>query len=110
MACPEWREALLKRLGAMLVPLALVSVAYPLRLSALSRRLKKLCLGLHFKLLLAPLVILVTVSAALHRTWTLRRRPPTSRRRCGRLARNSRPTNPCGHAGIRSGCRGRVKA
>ena len=64
VAYPEWLDKLLNRLGTTLVPLALVSVAlvsvgYLLRLSAGSGRLKVLCLGLGFKLLLGPLAILL---------------------------------------------------
>ena len=62
---PEWLETLLKRLGTTLVPLALVSVGYQLRLSAVSGRLKLLCLGLGFKLFLAPLAILAVYAGLL---------------------------------------------
>jgi len=62
---PEWLDTLLKRLGTTLVPLALVSVGYQLRLSAVSGRLKELCLGLGFKLLLGPLAILLIYAGVL---------------------------------------------
>lgn len=65
VAYPEWLEALLKRLGTTLVPLALVSVGYQLRLSAITGRAKVLCLGLGFKLLLGPLAILLIYAGLL---------------------------------------------
>lgn len=65
VAYPEWLETLLTRLGATLVPLALVSVGYQLRLSAISGRIKVLCLGLGFKLILGPLVILLIYAGIL---------------------------------------------
>jgi len=65
VAYPDWLETLLNRLGATLVPLALVSVGYQLRLSAISSRAKVLCLGLGFKLLLGPLVILLVYAGLL---------------------------------------------
>ena len=55
---PEWLDTLLRRLGGTLVPLALVSVGYQLRLSAIRGRIGVLCLGLGFKLVLGPLLIL----------------------------------------------------
>jgi predicted permease len=48
----------LKRLGATLIPLALVSVGYQLRLSAVRRKASALTTGLLFKLALAPALIL----------------------------------------------------
>lgn len=65
VAYPEWLDTLLKRLGTTLVPLALVSVGYQLRLSAVSGRLKVLCVGLGFKLLLGPLAILLIYAGVL---------------------------------------------
>ena len=62
---PEWLDTLLKRLGTTLVPLALVSVGYQLRLSAVSGRFRELCLGLGFKLLLGPLAILLIYAGVL---------------------------------------------
>ena len=51
---PAWVDTLLDRLGATLVPLALVSVGFQLQFSALRGRMKELGVGLAFKLLLAP--------------------------------------------------------
>ena len=65
VAYPEWLNTLLSRLGTTLVPLALVSVGYQLRLSAVGGRLKVLCLGLGFKLLLGPLAILLIYAGVL---------------------------------------------
>ena len=47
---PEWLSTLLQRLGSTLVPLALVSVGYQLRLSQIRGRLPSLGIGLAFKL------------------------------------------------------------
>ena len=59
---PEWLDALLRRLGATLVPLALVSVGYQLRLSQIRGRVPALGLGLAFKLVLGPaLVFLILI-------------------------------------------------
>ena len=65
VAYPVWLDTLLKRLGTTLVPLALVSVGYQLRLSAVGGRFRKLCLGLGFKLLLGLLMILLIYAGAL---------------------------------------------
>ena len=56
---PPWLTELLKRLGSTLVPLALVSVGYQMRLSAVRGRSKGLAVGLGFKLLLGPALILL---------------------------------------------------
>lgn len=57
---PEWLETLLKRLGGTLVPIALVSVGYQLRLSAVRGKLPLLAFGLGFKLFAMPaLAVLV---------------------------------------------------
>lgn len=56
---PVWLADLLKRLGATLVPLALVSVGYQIRLSQVRGKLAPLSLGLAFKLMLAPALILL---------------------------------------------------
>jgi predicted permease len=53
----------LKRLGATLIPLALVSVGYQLRLSAVRGKATALVTGLFFKLVLAPAVILFLFAA-----------------------------------------------
>ena len=56
---PAWLVELLKRLGGTLIPLALVSVGYQLRLSAVRGKVTALVTGLLFKLALAPILILV---------------------------------------------------
>jgi predicted permease len=61
---PPWTQDLLKRLGATLVPLALVSVGYQLRLSQCKGRTQALAIGLGFKLLIAPAIILALYSIA----------------------------------------------
>jgi malate permease and related proteins len=55
---PAWLAELLKRLGATLIPLALISVGYQLRLSAVRGKAIPLATGLVFKLAVAPLLIL----------------------------------------------------
>lgn len=55
----EWITVLLKRLGDTLAPLALLSVGMQLRLGHLSGNGRNLAIGLLFKLLLAPLIILL---------------------------------------------------
>lgn len=55
---PGWFEALLRRLADTLVPLALVSVGFQLRLSEIRGRLPLLALGLGFKLVIGPLLML----------------------------------------------------
>lgn len=56
---PEWLDAVLKRLGDTLAPLALLSVGLQLRLGHLSGNSGSLIIGLAFKLLLAPLILYV---------------------------------------------------
>jgi malate permease and related proteins len=56
---PSWLDELLKRLGATLIPLALVSVGYQLRLSAVRGKATALATGLFFRLVLAPALILL---------------------------------------------------
>lgn len=56
---PEWLDTLFKRLGATLVPLALVSVGYQLRLSEIRGRVQALAAGLAFKLAIGPALILL---------------------------------------------------
>ena len=51
---PVWLDDLLKRLGATLVPIALVSVGYQLQLSQVRGKATALTVGLVFKLALAP--------------------------------------------------------
>lgn len=59
---PEWIDGLLNRLGGTLVPLALVSVGFQLRLSAVRGKSRALAVGLLFKLVLAPALILALFS------------------------------------------------
>ncbi len=54
---PDWLTDLLKRLGTTLVPLALVSVGFQLRWSAVRGKAHLLGIGLTFKLLAAPAII-----------------------------------------------------
>jgi predicted permease len=56
---PTWLEELLKRLGATLVPIALVSVGYQLQLSYVQGRALALTVGLLFRLVIAPALILL---------------------------------------------------
>jgi malate permease and related proteins len=56
---PIWLDELLKRLGATLVPIALVSVGYQLQLSLVQGRALALTVGLLFKLVIAPTLILL---------------------------------------------------
>ena len=62
-AYPAWLEELLKRLGDTLIPLALVSVGYQLRLSAVRGKASALVTGLFFKLALAPALMLFIFAA-----------------------------------------------
>src|SRR5215468_9280133 len=50
-------DALLRRLGATLVPLALVSVGYQIQWSAVRGKLRELGMGLGFKLVAGPAVV-----------------------------------------------------
>ncbi|MBI1174646.1 MAG: AEC family transporter [Sideroxydans sp.] len=59
VAYPEWLSLVLKRLGDTLAPLALLAVGFQLRLGHLAGNGRKLAIGLGFKLVLAPLVLLV---------------------------------------------------
>ncbi len=54
---PEWLTDLLKRLGGTLVPLALASVGYQIRWSAVRGKARLLGIGLAFKLVAAPALI-----------------------------------------------------
>lgn len=56
---PDWLDDLLRRLGATLVPLALVSVGYQIRLSQVRGKAAPLATGLAFKLALGPALILL---------------------------------------------------
>jgi len=65
VAYPAWLDDLLKRLGSTLVPLALVSVGYQLRLSQVRGRATLLALGLAFKLVVGPALILLLYAGLL---------------------------------------------
>lgn len=56
---PLWLEDLLNRLAATLAPLALVSVGYQIQFNQTRGRTRELAVGLVFKLMLAPLAILL---------------------------------------------------
>ncbi|MGH8337663.1 MAG: AEC family transporter, partial [Gammaproteobacteria bacterium] len=62
---PNWIDELLKRLGATLVPIALVSVGYQLRLSQVRGKANALALGLLFKLAIGPALILLLFAGVL---------------------------------------------
>lgn len=54
---PAWFDTLLRRLGATLVPLALVSVGYQIQWSAVHGKLGELGVGLAFKLAAGPAIV-----------------------------------------------------
>src|SRR5215813_8400650 len=56
---PSWLGEILRRFADTLVPLALVSVGYQLRLDRLNGTKLPLALGLVFKLLIGPLILLL---------------------------------------------------
>jgi malate permease and related proteins len=56
---PVWLDDLLRRLGATLVPIALVSVGYQLHFSHVRGKACALTIGLVFKLIVAPALILL---------------------------------------------------
>ena len=62
---PAWLAELFKRLGGTLIPLALVSVGYQLRLSAVRGKATALVTGLVFKLALAPALIFILFAGLL---------------------------------------------
>jgi predicted permease len=62
---PEWLDVLLRRLGATLVPLALVSVGFQLRLSQIRGRVALVAIGLGFKLVIGPLLVLAVLAGLL---------------------------------------------
>src|ERR1700681_343252 len=62
---PIWLDDLLKRLGATLIPIALVSVGYQLRLSQVRGKTSALAVGLLFKLALGPALILLLFAGVL---------------------------------------------
>lgn len=55
---PSWLEVTLKRLGDMLAPLALLSVGMQMRMGELSVNKTPLAIGLGYKLLACPIIIL----------------------------------------------------
>jgi predicted permease len=55
----DWLSVLLKRLGDTLAPLALLSVGMQLRMGHIAEHRRNLILGLGFKLVLAPLAIML---------------------------------------------------
>jgi predicted permease len=62
---PLWLDDLLRRLGATLVPIALVSVGYQLHLSHVRGKASALTVGLVFKLVVAPALILLLFAGVL---------------------------------------------
>ena len=62
---PIWLDDLLKRIGATLIPLALVSVGYQIRLSHVRGKATALATGLVFKLALGPALILLLFAGLL---------------------------------------------
>src|SRR5262245_61500883 len=62
---PVWLDELLKRLGATLVPIALVSVGYQLQFSQVRGRTAALTVGLAFKLVVGPALILALFAGLL---------------------------------------------
>ncbi len=55
---PEWLSGVLTRLGGTLAPLALVSIGLQLRFDALKGNRRPLLLGLSYKLIAAPALII----------------------------------------------------
>lgn len=66
---PVWLDDLLKRLGATLVPIALVSVGYQLQLSHVRGKASALTVGLFFKLVVGPALILLLFAGVLRSDW-----------------------------------------
>ena len=62
---PVWIDDLLKRLGATLVPVALISVGYQLQLSHVRGKMQPLIIGLLFKLVVGPALILLLFAGVL---------------------------------------------
>ncbi|MBN1207030.1 MAG: AEC family transporter [Myxococcaceae bacterium] len=58
-AFPGWLDTVLERLGSTLTPLALFSVGFQLKLGGLRARAGALTLGLGFKLVLAPALVVL---------------------------------------------------
>jgi predicted permease len=68
---PDSVMAILRRLADTLVPLALVSVGFQLRLSQVSGRIPVLAVGLGFKLVLGPALMLLLLVGLLGQTGTV---------------------------------------
>lgn len=68
---PEGVLAVLRRLADTLVPLALVSVGFQLRLSQVRGRIPALAVGLGFKLVLGPALVLLVLVGLLGQTGTV---------------------------------------
>lgn len=68
---PSWLDELLKRLGATLVPIALVSVGYQLQLSHVRGKAHALAIGLLFKLVIGPALILILYAGLLRADWPI---------------------------------------
>jgi len=66
---PTWLDDLLRRLGATLVPIALVSVGYQLQLSHVRGKAYALTVGLLFKLAIGPALILMLFAGMLRADW-----------------------------------------
>ena len=66
---PLWLDDLLKRLGATLVPIALVSVGYQLQFSQVRGKMGALTVGLAFKLVIGPLLVLALFAGPLRSDW-----------------------------------------
>ena len=66
---PIWLDDLLRRLGATLIPIALVSVGYQLQLSHVRGKVSALTVGLAFKLALGPALILLLFAPMLRSDW-----------------------------------------
>ena len=64
---PEWILDLLRRIGATLVPLALVSVGLQLRLDQIGDNVRPLVTSLAFKLLIGPALVAIIYVWSLHK-------------------------------------------
>ncbi len=68
---PEWASLFLERVGATLIPLALLSVGFQIRFHAIQQNLKKIILGLSFKLFIGPALMLILFVYMLKGTGTV---------------------------------------
>ena len=68
---PSWLDELLKRLGATLVPIALVSVGYQLQLSHVRGKAHALAMENTFKLVIGPAIILILYAGLLRADWPI---------------------------------------